>query len=351
MAQRIQVPIVLLTGFLGSGKTTLLAHWLRSPAFDGAMVIVNELGEVGLDHDLLTTASDAPLLLENGCACCAASDDLLATLERLFWDRLHRKIPKFSWVLIETTGVADPGPILEMLSDHQLVRERYRIAGVVSTFDAVSGAKRLKDFSECRQQLAHAGVVIITKSDLVEASGMDAARDTINRVAPAATVLTARRGDLEGQQLLDALGQSASAVVAEPVCGDGHQGCDGNHEAGDHHHHDHLAGVTTAFLAVDGPLAWGEVGDVLATFAAVHGECLLRLKGSIYLDQPDTLFGVQVMAMVGVTRTPLPVAPGREAVRTGFTIIAQGIDAKDLATDLNARLTAQAAVPLSAAVN
>ena len=168
MAELVQIPIVLLTGFLGSGKTTLLSRWLGSPQFSGAMVIVNELGEVGLDHALLERASDAPLLLENGCACCAASDDLLATVERLFWDRLHRKIPRFNWLLIETTGIADPGPIVELLKGHQLITERFRVAGVVTAFDALRGAERLKDFPECRRQLELASVVVITKTDLCE---------------------------------------------------------------------------------------------------------------------------------------------------------------------------------------
>ena len=96
MAQRTSVPVLLLTGFLGTGKTSLLARWLKAREFEGALVIVNELGEVGIDDRLVETSSEAPLLLENGCACCAAGEDLMATLERLFWDRLHRKIPQFS---------------------------------------------------------------------------------------------------------------------------------------------------------------------------------------------------------------------------------------------------------------
>ncbi|HEY8580453.1 MAG TPA: GTP-binding protein, partial [Beijerinckiaceae bacterium] len=120
MAPRTRVPVLLLTGFLGSGKTSLLARWLRAPEFAGAMVIVNELGEVGLDDRLVATSSDAPLLLDNGCACCTANEDLVATLEKLFWDRLQRVIPKFDWVLIETTGIADPAPILASLEAHDL---------------------------------------------------------------------------------------------------------------------------------------------------------------------------------------------------------------------------------------
>src|SRR5262245_42603635 len=99
MAKIDQIPIILLTGFLGPCYTTMLASWLKRPELDGAMVIVNELGEVGLDHRLLTSSTDVPLLLDNGCACCAAQEDLVGTLERLFWDRLHKRIPRFNWVL------------------------------------------------------------------------------------------------------------------------------------------------------------------------------------------------------------------------------------------------------------
>ena len=139
MVVRSRIPIVLLTGFLGSGKTSLLARWLRAPDFAGAMVIVNELGEVGLDHRLLATATDVPLLLENGCACCTASEDLIGTLERLFFDRLQRRIPAFSWVLIETTGIADPAPIIDALCRNEITATRYELLGVVTTFDAKGG--------------------------------------------------------------------------------------------------------------------------------------------------------------------------------------------------------------------
>lgn len=337
MAERVQIPIVLLTGFLGSGKTTLLSRWLASPQFAGAMVIVNELGEVGLDHMLLETSSDAPLLLENGCACCSASDDLLSTLERLFWERLHKRIPRFEWVLIETTGIADPGPILEMLRSHQLIAERFRIAGVVTAFDVLRGSERLREFPECRRQLELASVVIVTKTDLAVPRAVEAARDLIARSAPGAVMLASAEGDLPAERLLAALGETVKQVQ-QPECAEGHAGCDGHHGPGGESHAHHSEGVSTAFLDLQGPLQWSVLLSVLPVFLEANRESLLRLKGAVHLLETGGYYAVQAMPGEAITRTPMPVAPAALKYRTGFTIIAHGIPAETLARDLELRI-------------
>lgn len=345
IAKGQQIPVVLLTGFLGAGKTTLLSRWLKSPQLKGAMVIVNELGEVGLDHALLETATDAPLLLENGCACCAASDDLASTLERLFWDRLHGRIPRFEWVLIETTGIADPGPIVELIRSHQLIGDRFRVAGVVTAFDALRGAERLKSFPECRSQLELASVVIITKTDLVGPDAVEAARDIIDRSAPGAVVLTSKSGDLDTGKLLAALGEAT--VQDNPnTCSEGHEHCDGEH----HHGRDtvvvgkaqHKEGVNSAFLELARPIAWNVLQKALPGFLAANARTLLRLKGSVRLADGEGYVAVQAMPGEPITRQPMPIGPGALSYRTGLTIIAHEIAAAELARDLGARIAAAA---------
>ena len=133
-----KIPIFLLTGFLGSGKTTLLKAWLQDPALKDAALIINELGEIGLDQALLTSASEASSLLSNACVCCTGLQGLSQALEDLFWARLQRRVHKFPQLIIETTGLAMPGPILETLSESPLLMERYEWAGTITCVSATS---------------------------------------------------------------------------------------------------------------------------------------------------------------------------------------------------------------------
>lgn len=330
-----QIPIILLTGFLGAGKTTLLSRWIRSPELEGAMVIVNELGEVGLDHRLLTTSTDVPLLLDSGCACCAAQEDLVGTLERLFWDRLHKRIARFGWVLIETTGIADPLPVIDSLKRHALVRERYRVAGVVTALDAVSGFSRLDEFPECRNQLLAANLVVVTKTDIATPGQLAHVRDRLPDLAPHAKVLSSAGGDLAAAAVL-------ATLAACPECGShAHDGSHHHHghdhdddEHGDHVHAEHADGVTSAFLPLPEPLPWAQLICVLDTMMQGYARSLLRLKGIVRLDGAPGYHAVQATPGQGITRIEVPVEPG-ETPRTGFTLIAVGDPAAGLASSMS----------------
>ena len=344
MAKIEQIPIILLTGFLGSGKTTLLSRWLRAPEFAGAMVIVNELGEVGLDHRLLTTSTDVPLLLDSGCACCAAQEDLIGTLERLFWDRLHKRIARFEWVLIETTGIADPLPVIDGIRRHVLLNERYRIAGVVTALDALSGLSRLPEFPECRNQLAAANVVIITKTDLASPPQIDAARAQIAQSAPHALIVTSAHGDLPAQTLLDALAGCRDCGSHTHDHDHHHHDHDHPHDDADHDHvrAEHAQGVTSAFLPLAGPQSWPVLIAALDTLMEGYSRSLLRLKGVVRLEGADGFHAVQATPGQGITRVEIPIEPG-EQPRTGFTLIAANEPAAGLASSFAALLAVKEA--------
>ncbi len=343
-----QIPILLLTGFLGSGKTTLLARWLQAPEMAGAMVIVNELGEVGLDHRLVEASADVPLLLENGCACCAAQEDLTGTLERLFWDRLHRRVSRFDWVLIETTGMADPLPVIDAITRHPLLGERYRIAGVVTALDAKRGLERLSEFPECRNQLLAADAVIVTKTDIAAEHESAHVRSQLPDLAPHAKVLSSANGELPASEML-------AVLAACPRCGS-HAHAEAGHHDHAHDHEDkhehaddsariqaqHADGVTSAFLPLPKPLAWGPLIAALETLMAGHADTLLRLKGLVRLQGASGWHAVQATPGQGISRSAVPIEPD-ETPRTGFTVIAFHEPAASIASSLNALIAIKSA--------
>ena len=344
-----QTPILLLTGFLGSGKTTLLSHWLKAPELDGAMVIVNELGEVGLDHRLVEASSDVPLLLENGCACCAAQEDLTGTLERLFWDRLHRRISRFSWVLIETTGMADPLPVIDAIQRHPLLGQRYRIAGVVTALDAKRGLERLAEFPECRNQLLAADAVIVTKTDLAAADAVAHVRSRLPDLAPHAKVLASAHGELPASDILAVLA-TCSRCGSHAHDDAGHEHAhDHVHESDDTHADNseriqaqHADGVTSAFLPLPKPVSWSALIPALETLMEGHADTLLRLKGLVRLEGAPGWHAIQATPGQGITRAEVPIEP-EETPRTGFTLIAFHEPAAAIAGSLNALIAVKTA--------
>lgn len=346
------IQILLLTGFLGAGKTTLLARWLKAPELAGALAIVNELGEVGLDHQLLEASSDVPLLLENGCMCCAAQEDLIGTLERMFWNRLHRRITRFNWVLIETTGMADPLPVIDAIRRHPLLAERYAVAGVVTALDAKRGLERLAEFPECRNQLMVANAVIITKTDIASAAEVEHVRGRLPDLAPHAKVMVSANGALPASELLGVL--DTCGECGSHAHGTGEHSHDHHHDAHDHDHDhvhadnsariqaEHAEGVTIAFLPLPKPVPWGALIAALDTLMAGHANTLLRLKGLVRLDGAPGFHAVQATPGQGITRAEVPIEPD-ETPRTGFTLIAYHEPAAGIASSLNALIAVKSA--------
>lgn len=329
MVQRARIPILLLTGFLGSGKTSLLANWLRAPAFSGSMVIVNELGEVGLDDRLVQFSSEAPVLLENGCACCEAAEDLNATLERLFWARLHQQIPRFEWMLIETTGIADPAPIVAALGRNEVVRERYRVAGVATTLDARRGPAQMAQHPECRSQILQADAVILTKLDLASAAEAEAAENAVRALRPDAAILRSQQAGLAADELLasmqhaDGAAPSMTAMTAMTAA-------------------EHSPDVTSAFAPLPFALGLSTLAAALEQSMERFGARILRMKGSALIEGEAAPLAIQIAPGEGLHTTPLSTAPAK----TGLTIISQYVPAAQIARDLLARLPAGRAAAL-----
>ncbi len=181
-----RIPVIIVTGFLGSGKTTLLNRLLRDPRWADTLVIVNELGEVGLDHLLIESAEDTLLLLDSGCLCCALQGGFRETLADLYVRRVKGAVPRFARVIVETTGLADPGPVANALAADSLLRAEFRLAGIVTTVDAFAGAATLSQQWEAVRQVAMADLLVLTKLDLASARETADLRERLAALNPIA---------------------------------------------------------------------------------------------------------------------------------------------------------------------
>ncbi|HVL55929.1 MAG TPA: GTP-binding protein [Burkholderiaceae bacterium] len=286
-----RIPASLLTGFLGSGKTTLLNVWLRDPALADAAVIVNEFGEVGIDHALIASSSDNTIELSTGCLCCTVRGDLVETLRELYEKRSRGEVRAFSRVLIETTGLADPAPVIQALITFPVAR-RYRLARVIATVDAVQGLRTIERHPEALKQAVVADDIVITKTDL-DLRAIDALAQRLHALNPGAELHRSRPDAMPPATLLDGVDVYDPAAKPEAVSqwlaaerygSDPDAGGDDRHthEAVHAHVHDvnrHSAHIGSFCLSFDEPLQWEHVAAWLDALVMAHGEDLLRVKG------------------------------------------------------------------------
>ncbi len=264
------VPVIVLTGFLGSGKTTLLQHLLRAPNMQRTVVLINEFGEIGLDHLLVERVDESVVLLQSGCICCSIRDDLSGALRSLLSRRERAEIPAFDRIVIETTGLADPAPILYTLTGEPVVRHHFRLANVITTVDAINAALHLSQNPEGLKQVAVADRLVITKTNLAQPDQVDAVHATLTRLNPSAQVLNVADALVDVEQML-AEGQFApgkkktSFVPLE--------------SAELRELNRHSADVTSLSLALDEPLDWTAFGIWLSMLLNRHGNDVLRVKG------------------------------------------------------------------------
>jgi G3E family GTPase len=257
-----RIPVVIVTGFLGAGKTTLIKRLLDNADVSNTAVIVNEFGEVGLDNRLLRTSAETTVLLDRGCLCCTVRSDLQQTLRDLLHDRAGGQFPSFDRIVIETSGLADPGPILQtFLGDQGLAKELYLLAVICVVDAAVLTARALSSAPEGVKQLALADRIVISKRDLVSDAEFESVLARVKGINPSAPTAIADSGAIDPQFLLDDSGQQLlrTPFFAEPV--------------------EHLPDVETFLITFDEPLVWKTFAWAMDTLRAHRGADILRVKG------------------------------------------------------------------------
>ena len=291
------VPVTLLTGFLGTGKTTLLNRLLKHPAMAETAVLVNEFGEVGLDHLLVEALDGDTVLLNAGCLCCTVRGDLVRALRDLVLRMEEGRIIRR--VVIETTGLADPAPILQTLMADPLLLLRYRLDGVVTLVDAAAGMATLDAQPEAVKQAAVADRLVLTKTDLATPEQAAALRARLAALNPGAPVLEARHGAIQPEALLDCGLFDATRKIPEVRRWLDAEAYAAHDHARHHHHHDpnrHDARIHAFCLTFDEPLPWDGLATWLEVLAMTQGEKVLRFKGILNLEgeeRPVAVHGVQ----------------------------------------------------------
>ena len=275
-ADATAIPVSVITGFLGSGKTTLLNALISHPGMGQTAVIINEFGEVGLDHLLVRKIDEDIVLLNSGCLCCSVRGDLITALRDIFLKRVRGDVPEFVRAVIETTGLADPAPVIHTLMTDPLIGARYRLDGVIATIDAVLGEGQLDDHAEAVKQAAMADRIVLTKCDLAETGNL---RKRLTALNPAAPILAADHGNVDpaalfGVGLYDPDSKTADVAGWLNEEAYGHHHDDHSHDANRHDDH-----IRSFCITLDEPVAWDRFTQWMDIVQSTRGESLLRIKG------------------------------------------------------------------------
>lgn len=318
------VTVNILTGFLGSGKTSLLKRLLALPALKDAAVLINEFGEVGIDHFLVEEVDDDVVLLKSGCICCTIRGDLKDSLLDLHERRAAGRVPPFSRLILETTGLADPGPIVATLVADPALRHQFRMGNIVTVVDAVNGAENLDRFPESVRQAAVADRLVMSKTDLADEETITALRHRLAGLNPTADILP-----LDDVRIPDAA--LFVSDIHDPTARAGEVARWLAAEAGDvhRHHHGHDVnrhGDIRAFvLTSDAPLDWARFGLWLSMLLNRHGTEVLRLKGLLSIQGVDT--PVVVQGVQHLIHKPVHLEHWPDGVvGTRIVVIAKGLD-------------------------
>lgn len=298
------IPVNVVTGFLGSGKTTIIKKLLASPDLADTAVLVNEFGEVGLDHHLFRGINENTILLGNGCVCCAILGDMKDALRDLFSQMTRGDIPPFKRVIVETSGLADPVPIAFTVQSEPVLRHHFRLGNVITTLDAVNGTRQLETHEESIKQAAVADFIIITKTDIADPVETGSLKSRLAKLNAGAPVLDGAQDMLSPKHLfrddLSDIDSRASIV----------QSWFSNPEVeNDGLSHSHSDGVQSFCVQTDRPLDWTAFGIWMSMLLHCHGDKVLRIKGLLNVfdvDTPVLINGVQHIVHPPVHLTEWP---------------------------------------------
>lgn len=332
------IPVNIITGFLGSGKTTLLKEILQKSEFNDTAVIVNEFGEVGLDHIILEEVEEGVLLLESGCICCTIRSDIQETIRSLQVKAAAGTIPSFKRLIIETTGLADPAPIVSTIAAEPIIRNHFRIGNIICTLDGIAGATTLNTHEEGTKQLAVADRILITKTDLVTLGKIKSLEKQAQGINPLAQIGHSNGTNFDVSLLFEEDINDPSKRVQEIE-----RWFDSDRLADlkDHHHahaQQHGLGLKSFVIAFDEPIDWTVFGIWLTSLLHAYGEKILRVKGLLNVEESSTpviLHGVQhiVHAPMHLERWP------SEDRRSQIIFITKGISEDAIRTSLTTFLS------------
>ena len=321
-----RTPVNVLTGFLGSGKTTLLRHILRHPQFADAAVLINEFGEVGLDHLLVGALDEAPVLMQSGCICCSIRGDLVSAVRDLHARRARGEIPPFRRVIVETTGLADPAPVLLTIVSDLVIRRYFRPGVTVTTLDGLHALAGLDRYPEMLRQAAVADRFVVTKPDLASAGQIAVLRRRLHALNPAPVVL-ALHGEINAEALLGPDTDAAETRLAEIGAW---LDLSATRAAAPGPTHD---AVRSLCLTLDAPLEWNAFGLWFSLLVHRHGDRLLRAKG--ILNVAGSATPVAVHAVQHVVHEPEHLQAWPTADRASrLVLITDGDLGGDLGSDL-----------------
>lgn len=284
----ISTPLIVLTGFLGSGKTTLLNRVLSDPSMNDTAVIVNEFGAIGIDHLLVESVADDVVLLASGCVCCSAGDDLADALASMLKRRAEGVLPPFKRMILETTGIADPCALLQLLLATEALATEIRIQGIVTVVDGVSGIEAINRFGECASQVAMANRLLISKLDLAEQAPVVALMDLLRSMNRTAPILQLNRKEpVTLRCLFDVPDDGLSFDAVAPLPDRSFRSTDGR---------DHAKPYRSFWLRWNEPTDWGDFTAWIEGLLLARGDSILRMKGILQVAgrmAPVVVQGVQ----------------------------------------------------------
>ena len=319
-------PVTVLTGFLGSGKTTLLNAWLHDPRFTDTAVLVNEWGDVPVDHALVRQSSENVVVLPAGCICCRVAGDLVRALRELHFQRIEGAVPPFSRAVIETTGLADPAPLLATLVEMPLVAARYSLSGVVTVVDAQHGRGTLERHPEAVKQVALADRLVVSKCDLAEEASIDALEARLARINPGASRVRSRAdAPPDPAALLEAGLHRGGGRLADA---EGWLNAGAYRRMGSATRHD--PEIDSFVWTTAEPRAWEDVENSIATLLDLRGDRILRLKGLVNVAGEPGPRAVHAVQHTLYPSARLPSWPSEDHA-TRLVFIGRGLEEVEVA--------------------